>query len=100
VIGFSFPAIASPDRVLETLANAGVLAATDATTGELLRMAVRPAILVLLLREIGRAISRNLLLLAQAQRFDERPAAVRELLALDELLRVARARRNLGPNRI
>jgi hypothetical protein len=83
--------------LVETLAQAGVLAAGDATTGELLRMLVRPAMAVLLLREIGRAISRNLLLLAQAQRFDERPAAVRELLALNELLRLARARRDLGP---
>ena len=95
MIGFSFQANASPDRVLETLANAGVLAATDATTGELLRMLVRPALLVLLLREVGRVISKNLLLLAQAQRVDERPAAVRELLALDELLRAARAHRSL-----
>jgi hypothetical protein len=79
------------------LANAGVLAATDASTGELVRMLVRPAMIVLLLREVGRAISKNLLLLAQAQRFDERPAAVRELLALDELLRLSRAHRNLRP---
>lgn len=97
MIGPTFPSSASPDRLLETLANAGVLAATDATTGDLLRMFVRPALMALLLREIGRAISRNLLLLAQAQRFDERPAAVRELLALDELLRLARAQRRLRP---
>ena len=95
MIGFSFPVNTSPDRVVETLANASVLAATDATTGELLRMFVRPALLVLLLREVGRVISKNLLLLAQAQRVDERPAAVRELLALDELLRAARAHRSL-----
>jgi hypothetical protein len=95
VIGPTFPSPASPDGLLETLANAGVLAATDTSMGDLLRMLVRPALMVLLLRELGRAISRNLLLLAQAQRFDERPAAVRELLALDELLRLARARRRL-----
>ncbi len=100
MIGISFPINASPDRLVESLANAGVLAVSDATAGELLRTLVRPAMVVLLIREVWRAMSRNLLLLAQAQRFDERPAAVRELLALDELLRAARARRNLGPNRI
>lgn len=97
MIGLPYPAPSSPDRLLETLASAGVLAAADASTGELLRILLRPAMLVLLLREVGRAISRNLILLAQAQRFDERPAAVRELLALDELLRHARANRRLGP---
>jgi len=96
VIGTPFSPAASPDQLLDALANAGALAVTDATTGELVRMIVRPALLVLLLREVGRAISRNLLLLAQAQRFDERPAAVRELVALDELLRLARMQRRLA----
>jgi hypothetical protein len=95
VIGAPFSHSAAPDRVLEMLVNAGVIAATDGTAGELARTLARPAFIALAIRELGRAVSRNLLLLAQAQRFDEKPAAVRELMALDELLRLARARR--GP---
>jgi hypothetical protein len=97
VIVFPFGPPIAPDRMLETLANAGALVASDATAGDLARALLRPALLILLLREVAQAFSKNLLLLAQAQRFDERPAAVRELLALDELLRLARARRHIGP---
>jgi len=89
----------TPDRVAEMAINLGIAAASDGSVLDIARAILRPAFLVLALHELGRAVSNNLLLLAQAQRFEDRPAAEGELAALDELLRLARASRHVSTDR-
>jgi len=83
--------------VIGFVADAGRVGAADGSWLGTVCSLARPTFIALAIRETGRALSRNLLLLAQAQRFDERPAAVRELMALEEMLRLVRANRRLAP---